>query len=510
MQESGVVTCADPDARDDAKWDIIEVGDAPSEWISLYGGGVVVEDFDGDELLDIVRVKKDGVDFFKAVADEDEGGNPSWELVDDMFDGYDMTLGGSGSAADFDGDGDIDLFIGRYGAENRLFRNNNGELVDVASEVGLDRRPLLSLDSSWTDLDLDGNLDLMVGNYGHVPPKDISTIDDSMLYKGDGGKHFTDISHWLPERVQGAYVFLSSWIDVNGDLYPDLLSINDFFYVEPNALLMNMEGEGLEIDLECNFQYNFNGMGLGVGDINGDGTPDFAQSSTGKLSWMLSSSMPANLSGSLWIEYALSIGLEPQSDQGHIWGWGAELSDVDNDGDLDLPMNWGYWDDFPQRSSVADGEGQRDGLWIQSQDGSVTNEAAAWEFDDMYISRGLVMTDINRDGWLDPVKAQINGPTMVYLTRCGVNAWLQVDLVDQTTNNSAAIGAKITIEDNGERWTRWNHIAGTSMFSSGPPEVHFGLGNRDNIDQLEVQWPDGEISVFHNVDTRQHLKILRR
>ena len=510
MQQSGVITCPDPSSRDDAKWDIVALGDAPSAWVSLYGGGVVVEDLDGDDLLDVVRMKKDGVDYFTQSTSDGGDGIPEWELVEDKFDGYDMTLAGTGSAADFDGDGDPDLFLGRYGAENHLFRNDNGDLVDVAAEMGLDRRPMLTLDSSWTDLDLDGDLDLMVGNYGHVPPKDISTIDESFLYRSEDGKGYSDISDWLPQRVQGAYVFLSSWVDVNDDLYPDLLAINDFFYVEPNALMVNQGGEGLEVDLDCNFQYNFNGMGLGFGDINGDGTPDFAQSSTGKLSWMLSTEMPVNPSGSLWIEYALSVGLEPQSDQGHIWGWGAELSDVDNDGDLDLPMNWGYWDDFPNRTSVGDGEGQRDGLWIQDDAGNLTNMADEWDFDDMYISRGLVMTDINRDGWLDAVKAQINGPTLVYLTRCGDNSWLQVDLVDKTTKNSAAIGAKITIEDNGERWIRWNHIAGTSMFSSGPPEVHFGLGERSSIDQLEVRWPDGEISVFHDVDTRQHLKIIRR
>ena len=241
------------------------------------------------------------------------------------------------SVADYDSDGDLDLFVGCYGAPNLLLANDgSGNFVDVATEVGLERFPYLSLTSAWADLDLDGDLDLLVGNYAEIPPRPEASREPSRLYLGDGGSQFEDVSDWLPARVQDAYTFMNPFIDINGDGYPEIVSITDFFYLEPSAILVNEIGIGFTVDEFSGFQLGFNGMGIGIGDANDDGLPDFVQSSTGRLSLMLSTPMPDNPSGGLWIEYAGARGLAPDRDEGHTFGWGAEYVDIDNDGDLDL------------------------------------------------------------------------------------------------------------------------------------------------------------------------------
>ena len=332
-QFSGPVVCDDPSLREESKWDILELGAAPMSWNGLVGSGVIVADLDGNNRLDIVRTRREGLQVFMQRVDG------TFSRQDTLTGAIDLTQAASGTAADFDGDGDKDLFIGRYSAPSVLLRNERMEtgslsFTDISNEVELDPASWLTLDSSWADIDLDGDLDLMVGNYSTLPPES-GVHDPSRLYINDGGVRFDDRSDWLPDRVQNAFVFMTGWHDVNDDLYPDLVSITDFFYVERNAILINENGAGLTVDPDNNFQRGFNGMGLAVGDLNGDEVHDFAQSSTLKLSWLLSSPFPKAASKSIWIEHALSVGLTlNEATLGQFFGWGAEFGDLDNDTDL--------------------------------------------------------------------------------------------------------------------------------------------------------------------------------
>ena len=277
---------------------------------------------------------------------------------------------------------------------------------------------------------------------------------------------------------------MTGWHDVNDDLYPDLVSITDFFYVERNAILINENGAGLTVDPDNNFQRGFNGMGLAVGDLNGDEVHDFAQSSTLKLSWLLSSPFPKAASKSIWIEHALSVGLTlNEATLGQFFGWGAEFGDLDNDTDLDLTMNWGFWNDHPRGTFGNNGRNQaglRNGdvvlavngrevtswvkaLWLQRDNGTLFNASAAWGMDDTRAARGLIVADVNRDGWLDVVKAILDGPTMVYLSRCGEQNWLLMRGIDLTSMNPDGIGSKVRVNGRGVLGSRV-HSGSTSMF----------------------------------------------
>mgnify|MGYP001382156593 CR=1 FL=1 len=104
-QFSGAITCADPTLRDESKWDIRELGDAPVSWKGLVAAGVIVADLDGNNRLDIVRTRREGLQVFMQTMDG------SFSAQHGLVDEFDLTNAASGTAADFDGDGDKDLLL---------------------------------------------------------------------------------------------------------------------------------------------------------------------------------------------------------------------------------------------------------------------------------------------------------------------------------------------------------------------------------------------------------------
>jgi hypothetical protein len=194
---------------------------------------------------------------------------------------------------------------------------------------------------------------------------------------------------------------------------------------------------------------------------------------------------------------------------GQFFGWGAEFGDLDNDTDLDLTMNWGFWDDHPRGTFGNSGRSQTDAMWLQDASGQLQDASAAWEMDDTRAARGLIVADVNRDGWLDVVKAILDGPTLVYLSRCGEENWLSLRGRDHTTKNPDAIGSKVRVTVGDQSWVRWVHAGSSSMFSGGPTTLHFGLGEHEMVDRIEWMWPDGTTSSVADVAANQNITARR-
>jgi hypothetical protein len=240
-------------------------------------------------------------------------------------------------------------------------------------------------------------------------------------------------------------------------------------------------------------------MGVAVGDLNGDEVMDFFV--TAWDGWRLFESAP----GGLWFETSQARGLFPDTLGGQNVAWGTDLGDLDNDGDLDLGVAYGYLQLFSLHNNPTR---QPDAVLEQLADGSFVDRAPAWGLADPGRNRSTLWVDLNRDGWLDLVRTDLRAQPTIHLGRCGDAGWLEVE-VHQPGMNTFAIGARVRVVDGDQTWVRDVTAGGVGFASALPAEVHVGLGDRDHVDRVEVRWPDGAWSVMEDVPTRQRLTITR-
>jgi hypothetical protein len=216
-----------------------------------------------------------------------------------------------------------------------------------------------------------------------------------------------------------------------------------------------------------------------------------------------------------WFDYADAVGLvvdaAPQSNPGavepgqQVYGWGAEFGDIDNDTDLDALMVFGYWQNY---DGAGDPLLQHDGLWVQRAERTFVEEGAAWDLDEPGISRGVVLADIDNDGWLDVLKRVLDTTTPLHISRCGEESWVRIRL-SAPAPNTYGVGAKIRVTAAGKTQVRWITSGSTGMYSGAPLEAHFGLGTAGLIESLEIVWADGARSNFVDVTPRQMITVAR-
>ena len=373
-------------------------------------------------------------------------------------------LGGDGwsagvAAADFDRDGDLDLYVTTYlvydleavpppeelggyqredpvemlpfafpGGANHLLENRDGRLVDRTAELGLEDAEGRGMQPLWWDFDLDGDLDLYVAN-------DVSM---NVLFRNEGVGTFTDVSFLvgLDDPRGGMGVDVGD-IDLDGDL--------DLF-------LTNWE-------LEANALYRNNLITAGR-----------RKSHTGSFQDV---TVRARLGD--------SVGLT---------SWGCVLFDMDNDGDLDLFVPNGYTS--PDYESTGLCIGQPDRLYRNDGTGRYedVSELAGAGVTTPHASRCAALADFDRDGGLDLLVTNNNGPYRLLRNRVpGRGHWLGL-VLRGSDGNTQAIGARIVLEAGGRSQTRVVG-AGGGYLAGHAAEAHFGLGEVDSVERLEIHWPSG-------------------
>lgn len=506
--EGGVLSCADPGRRSSQHFDLRSAEGKRLPEANLAGGGMVVEDFDQDGALDLFLPSETYVQLWFG-----DGAGGFEDRATTALAGIDLSMGVGGAAADVDADGDLDLLVTRWERPNRLLRNEGGRVfVDVTEVSGLGHTTAKHQSASWGDMDADGDLDLFVGTYGEVAKILDESCDDhladrSALYRNRGDGTFEDVSDLLPEAVHNGYVFASGWYDIDEDGFPELLSSHDDGVCEASVLVDNIDGTSFVVDVGSGISRDAHDMGIGVGDLNGDEIPDFLLTSFQRSDYLQSLPSDRGANGVIWADATGARGLvvDPEAPYAQAYGWGAEFGDVDNDGDLDAVMTFGYWSYYP---GPLDPRYQRDGLWIQDGAGQFSNEAQSWGVADKYVGRGVVLADVNDDGWLDLLKRQLDEPTLMYLSRCGTESWVRVRLRDDAPN-TYGVGAKIRVIADGTTRVRWITSGSTGMYTGAPLEAHFGLGSADRIERLEVVWPDMRVDAFEDLAARQVLTVTR-
>ena len=494
--------------------------------VETMGSGGVLFDFDNDEDLDLYLVQGNSL----SPSTETSPKNRLYRNDAGVF--ADITLSanvgdtgyGLGAvAADYDSDGDRDLYVTNLG-KNVLYRNNgDGTFTDVTedAQVGC---PLLSASAAFADIDRDGDLDLYVCNYVEyaletdIPcyyenrlriycgPNEYQGIAD-VLYRNNGDGTFTDVTKsagvYEPTTRGLGVVFT----DVNGDGWVDIYVAND---MSPNTLFIN-QGDGTfqEEGVLRGTAYNGDGlangsMGIDAGDYDNDGDIDL---------WVSNFSLEANClmqnDGDGYFE-DVTFDTNLADPSFYSLGFGTRFIDFDNDGWLDLLVGNGHiWDNvkqidpklsYAQPVQLFHNQGGKQTDYIGFTE--ITTEAGLDKTP--YVVRGMLFGDIDRDGDVDVVLCQSNRPTVILSNEVGnANAWLTVKLVG-TDRNTDALGAQVQLEAGGMTLVR-EVICGASYLSGNDLRLTFGLGGAVQVDNLRIRWHNGSVQELGGVPVRQFI-----
>lgn len=504
------IVCADPSPRDEARFDRIEVG---ADWdfhptyhegaAEMAGGwGVAVADFNGDGHLDLLVPR---LEDSKIMLGDGAGG-----FVDDTaraFPGEALHDAVAASVADVEGDGDMDAVLLRDRSANLLLRNDGTGVFEYESLDGAVEYEGCGCVGSWADADLDNRLDLFLGRVARSPGQD-QFIDcpSSLLMQNPDGT-FRDEWEGLSDDVHAAIVFGAGWMNIDADPEPELYVVSDRGRIVGGNRLLDNDGGVLTQLLDSPLHLTTSGMGLGIGDLNSDGVWDMLVPALNKNFMLVS-----DVGSRSWFDSAPVLGLLPDLDRDQASGWGGEICDINNDARLDVLMNYGTV--RLKNGEVVEArhaEVQPDEVYLGQPDGTFRPVGQLWSLDDGFATRGSVVADLNRDGYLDIVKREYGGIVVVYLSRCGDQAWLEVEL-DWATPNRYGVGAEIIVESEGVLHRRLVNAGSTSTVSGGPPFAHFGLAQASTVDRLRVIWPDGVHEVFTDdltIDTRAVVHIRR-
>ena len=433
-----------------------------------YGHGVAAGDFNNDGLPDIYVVSYTALN---ALFLNDGDGSFTNNAVAAGV-AYTNTLQDRGvGAADYDNDGDLDLYIASGGYEEKLlFRNNgNGSFSEIANSVGLRNYEMQGESVSWGDYDGDGDLDLFLTSFEN-PCK---------LFRQNSDHSFTDVTAasglgHTAESVQA--VFFDADLDGNLDIFVSRgMDI-------PNSLFMN-RGNGTFVDEAFNRNIADpapHGQGVIVGDYDNDGDFDI---------YMCDDQGPNRLyrnNNGSFAEVAEEAGVDDYSRS-----LGCHFADFDNDGWLDLyVINFGV-----------------NRLYHNNGDGSFSDETHGSGADDNDRSYGSVVLDYDGDGFLD-IYFSNSGPhsNLLRNSTASGNKWLKFTLRGVSSNRNG-IGARIVVTAGGLEQMQ-QLLAGFAMVSGGGDlTFHFGLGNQSSAERVEVIWPSGQRDVVLNVNANQALTI---
>jgi hypothetical protein len=485
----------------------------------MIGAGVALFDYDNDGDLDVFLVQGGPLDSSNPAAEPRTsrlyrndlvgGGARQRELhFTDVTAaaGVGLRAYGMGAAvADYDNDGDMDLFVTAFGADT-LYRNNgDGTFTDVTAAAGVSD-PLWSTSAAFFDYDRDGDLDLFVANYldftiagnksctdatgarDYCGPRTYPTAPDR-LYRNDGQGHFTNVTDAAGiSKADGAGLGVAVG-DYNGDGWLDLYVAND---ATPNQLWINQHDgtfidEGLLSGAAVNAEGNPEGsMGVASGDYDGDGDEDL---------------LVTNIAGETFVLYGNdghghfedargSSGLAPLTPR--FTGFGVEWFDYDNDGWLDAFAANGAVNTIPARRGQPSPFAMTNLLLHNSGNGRLEDASLMGgpAFGREGVWRGAAFGDVDNDGDTDVVVTSNAGPVQLLLNGAPPGHWLDVSL-SQGSGNRFALGARVGVERSGHP-TMWRRIrTDGSYLSASDSRAHFGLGNSPRIDAIVIQWPDG-------------------
>ncbi len=496
-------------------------GTGRKHFIETMGPGCAFLDYDGDGGLDIYAVNGHAL-----------GGSESAEtneLYRNLGDGSFREVGGEAgaddrgygvgvTAADYDNDGDADLYLTNYGRNVLLRGRGDGTFADHTTQAAVG-------DSSWgtgcafLDYDNDGLLDLYVANYveysldaggrdltpyflaapGQEPAADLRAYPSpenfpgspDVLYRNGGDGTFTDVTAaaGVHDPAGKGMGIAASDYDDDGDM--DVFVAND----QTANFLYRNNGDGTFTDVALLAGVGYSGdgrpeasMGADFGDYDNDGlldlvVPNFHREPT---------SLYRNEGDGLFAWESMRSGLGRPS-LAYV-GWGTAFLDYDNDGFLDVFVANGHTLDNIELFDASSSYPQPDQLFRNTGAGRFedVSGAAGEALTAPRVSRGAAFGDYDDDGDTDIFVVHSTGRAVLLRNEGGDKGhWLQVKTVGVKANRDG-VGARIEVVSGDLRQVR-EIRTGSGLYSQNDPRACFGLGQRERVDLLRVRWPGGGV-----------------
>ncbi|NND72905.1 MAG: T9SS type A sorting domain-containing protein [Rhodothermales bacterium] len=453
---------------------------------------------------------------------------------------------GNGVAvADYDQDGDLDIFFvareaydsSRTTTVSRLFRNDDGFFVDVTHEAGV-----LNTTNGYTTGQMGNQFGAAWGDYDNdgFPDLFISQIGPDLLFRNNRNGTFDEVAEqmgvrgsnhnsnhssamWWDYDIDGDLdLYVSSWtgvntlfqnngesfddvsvesgtaepgqtwtsipLDVNLDQHPDLYVVNDFG--DNTLLLSNRDGTFSDATEAYDLNDVGHGMGVTIGDCNNDGMFDIYL--TNDASYFPNPLFIGYGSGP-FVDNAEDLGV---GDAG--WAWGTEFLDYDNDRDQDLYVVNG----FP----VAPGTNYLfHNSLVETGTAGFSDVSTGSGTDGTPDARGLVVFDYDQDGRLDLLVSNWTGAPYLYRNDTeNTGNWIYIKL-QGTLSNRDGLGAVVSVNIDGQ--TMYRHNDGVEFLGQSLAPVHFGLGDAEVIDQITVSWPSGLVEKFVDIPANQTITV---
>ena len=473
-------------------------------------GGAVADDFDGDGYLDFFVSTSDlagQLRFFRnggdgTFADRTEAAN-----LNGLLGGLNLVQ------ADYDNDGHLDLLVlrgawfGEHGQHpNSLLRNaGDGTFFDATFAAGLGRDHYPTQTAAWADYDLDGDLDLYIGN-----ETTDTFVAPGQLFQNQGDGTFADVA---PAAGVDQYAHAKAvvWGDYDGDRWPDLYVSN---LGQPNRLYRN-QGNGTFADVAPT---------LGVvsprasfptwfWDFDNDGHLDLFVAAYAAT---IADIAAAHLGHSVSVEQARLYrgdgqgGFADVSQDRHLAQptkpMGANFGDLDHDGFLDFYLGTGDTDYAELMPNVL--------YWNQAGQRFVDVTFASG-LGHLQKGHGVVFADLDHDGDVDLFE-QMGGAyrgdgfaDVLYENPGFGHGWLAIEVIGVESNRSG-IGTKLRVDvvEGGQRRSLYRWVGSGGSFGGNPLRQYVGLGSAERVAQLVVFWPkSGREQVFAEVPANAIIRV---
>ena len=494
--------------------------------VETVASGLALFDYNGDGKIDIHFLNGRPLPGSSAPASRNAlyRNDGNWKFTDVT---EQAGVGGTGYAlgvcgGDYNNDGYPDIYVNNFGP-NVLYRSNgNGTFTDVTREAGVSVGDHVGAGACFLDMDGDGDLDLFVANYvgftfekHHIShmngfPAYVGPLNypptANVLYRNNGDGTFTDVSvaSGIASHLGSGMGVIAADFDNDGDT--DIIVGND---LRPNFIFQN-DGTGKfkEIGIASGFAYDAFGnvqgsMGVECADWNNDGWLDvYITTYQRQLNTLYQ-----NKGGTYFEEVIRQTGAGTGS-YPHV-KWGTGLIDFDNDGHRDLFVACGHlidnveqFDDttsYYARNIVLrnTGHGKFVNVSDQSGDGLLPKLS----------SRGAAFDDLDNDGDIDVVVLNSRRePTILRNDSSHTNHWIQIQLRG-TKSNRDGIGARVTVAAGGLTQIDEVH-SGRSYQSDFGKRLHFGLGQRNKVDQIRVKWIGGGVDIVQDVSVDRLITIV--